>query len=188
MIYFELFLSFFQIGLFSIGGGYAALPLIKEQIVTNHAWLSIEEFSDIITISQMTPGPIAINASTFAGAQLKGVLGAVVATSGFVLPSLIIVMTLVVLYYKFKKFDVVENVFKWLNPVILALILTACVSIMINAFYGSKEIQSIFSIDIVAFAIFIAGFIIIRKFKLSPILIMLGAALAGVIACPFLHG
>ena len=90
MIYLELFWSFFQIGLFSIGGGYAALPMIRQQIVETHGWLSMTAFTDVITIAEMTPGPIAINAATFVGTQLAGLPGAVLATLGCVTPSCII--------------------------------------------------------------------------------------------------
>ena len=94
MILLELFWSFFQIGLFSIGGGYAAIPLIQEQVVDRHAWLSMPQFADIMTIAEMTPGPIAVNSATFVGIQIAGITGAVVATVGCVFPSCIIVMTL----------------------------------------------------------------------------------------------
>ena len=92
MIYWELFLSFLQVGLFSFGGGYAAMPLIRGQVVTVHHWLSMSEFTDLITISQMTPGPIAVNSATFVGTKIAGTLGALVATFGCILPSCIIVM------------------------------------------------------------------------------------------------
>ena len=80
MIYLQLFLSFLQIGAFSFGGGYAAMPLIQEQVVTLHGWLTADTFADLVTIAEMTPGPIAINAATFVGTQVAGVTGAVVAT------------------------------------------------------------------------------------------------------------
>lgn len=91
MIWFQLFLSFLQIGLFSFGGGYAAMPLIQEQIVNIHGWLDMDQFTDLITISQMTPGPIAINSATFVGIRIGGIPGALVATLGCILPSCIIV-------------------------------------------------------------------------------------------------
>lgn len=94
MIYLQLLWSFFQIGLFSIGGGYATMPLIQHQVVELHGWLTMTQFSDIITISQMTPGPIAINSATFVGIQVAGIPGALVATLGCVIPSCIIVTTL----------------------------------------------------------------------------------------------
>lgn len=110
MIYLELFWSFFQIGLFSIGGGYAAMPLIQHQVVDVHPWLTMAEFSDIITISQMTPGPISINSATFVGIRIAGLPGAIVATSGCVLPSCLIVLTLAFAYYRFRNFRIVKNV------------------------------------------------------------------------------
>ena len=91
MIYLKLFLSFLQIGLFSFGGGYAAMPLIQDQVVSQHGWLTMTEFTDLITISQMTPGPIAVNAATFVGSKIAGVPGSVSATCGCILPSCIIV-------------------------------------------------------------------------------------------------
>lgn len=105
MILVELFLSFFQIGLFSFGGGYAALPLIQNQVVELHAWLTQAELSDLITISQMTPGPIAINAATFVGTKLAGIAGAIVSTLGCILPSCLIVTVLAYLYLKYRHLD-----------------------------------------------------------------------------------
>ena len=94
MIYVQLFLSFLQIGMFSFGGGYAAMPLIQGQVVTGHGWLTMSEFTDLITISQMTPGPIAVNSATFVGLKIAGIPGAIVATAGCILPSCIIVTIL----------------------------------------------------------------------------------------------
>ena len=87
MIYLQLFLSFLQVGAFSIGGGYAAMPLIQSQVVTSHGWLTMSEFTDLITIAEMTPGPIAVNSATFVGIRIAGVGGAVIATLGCILPS-----------------------------------------------------------------------------------------------------
>jgi len=97
-------LELFQIGLFSIGGGYAALPLIENQVLKVHNWLTLEEFADLLTISQMTPGPIALNASTFVGTRVAGISGAIIATVGCVTPSCIIVLILSYFYFKYKKF------------------------------------------------------------------------------------
>ena len=92
MIYLQLFLSFLQIGAFSFGGGYAAMPLIQSQVVDSHKWLSMAEFTNLITISQMTPGPIAVNSATFVGLKVAGLGGAAVATAGCILPSCILVI------------------------------------------------------------------------------------------------
>ena len=94
MTFTELFWSFFQIGLFSIGGGYAAMPLIQHQVVDVHPWLTMSQFADIMTIAEMTPGPIAVNSATFVGIQVAGIPGAIIATLGCILPTCIIVMTL----------------------------------------------------------------------------------------------
>ena len=93
MIYLQLFFSFLKVGLFSFGGGYAAMPLIQEQIVTKHGWLNMVEFTDLISISQMTPGPIAVNSATFVGNKIAGITGALVATAGCIFPSCIIATT-----------------------------------------------------------------------------------------------
>ena len=90
MIYLQLFLSFLQIGAFSFGGGYAAMPLIQEQVVLQHSWLTMDSFSNLVTIAEMTPGPIAVNAATFVGTQIAGIPGAIVATLGCILPSCIL--------------------------------------------------------------------------------------------------
>lgn len=100
MIYLQLFFSFLQVGLFSFGGGYAAMPLIQEQIVTKHGWLTMVEFTDLISISQMTPGPIAVNSATFVGNKIAGITGALVATAGCIFPSCIIVMSIAYIYLK----------------------------------------------------------------------------------------
>ena len=103
MIYLQLFLSFLQVGAFSIGGGYAAMPLIQSQVVTSHGWLTMSEFTDLITIAEMTPGPIAVNSATFVGIRIAGVGGAVIATLGCILPSCLIVSLLAFVYYRYKQ-------------------------------------------------------------------------------------
>lgn len=88
MIYLQLFLSFLQVGMFSIGGGYAAMPLIQSQVVEGYGWLTMSEFTDLITIAEMTPGPIAVNSATFVGIRIAGLPGAVIATMGCIFPIL----------------------------------------------------------------------------------------------------
>ena len=110
MIYLELFLSFLQIGLFSFGGGYAAMPLIQGQVVNGHHWLSMTEFTDLITISQMTPGPIAVNSATFVGIRIAGIPGALVATLGCILPSCLIVTLIASFYLKYRNLSVFQSV------------------------------------------------------------------------------
>ena len=131
MIYWQLFLAFLQIGMFSFGGGYAALPLIQEQVMKN-GWLSATEFTDLITISQMTPGPIAVNSATFVGIRIGGIAGALAATLGCILPSCILVMGLAWLYLRYRKLSMLQSVLETLRPAVVAMIAAAGVSIMIT--------------------------------------------------------
>ena len=177
MIWFQLFLSFLQIGLFSFGGGYAAMPLIQEQIVNIHGWLDMDQFTDLITISQMTPGPIAINSATFVGIRIGGIPGALVATLGCILPSCIIVTLLAKLYLKYQKLDVLQSVLNSLRPAVVALIASAGISILITAFWGSGGVIRLADTDWLLVVIFIVCVVLLQKLKWNPILVMV---LAGV--------
>ena len=182
MIYLQLLWSFFQIGLFSIGGGYATMPLIQHQVVELHPWLSMSQFSDIITISQMTPGPIAINSATFVGIQVAGIPGALVATLGCVLPSCGIVTALAYIYYRFKGLTMVQGILSGLRPAVVAMIASSGVSLLILAFYGQSSLPAdLGSIDWIAVLIFAVGFFVLRRFKADPIWVMAGAGIAGVL-------
>lgn len=187
MIFLKLFWSFFQIGLFSIGGGYAAMPLIQNQVVTIHNWLSMNEFADVVTISQMTPGPIAINSATFVGTRIAGLPGAIVATIGCVFPSCIIVLTLAYIYYKYRGLSAIKGVLNGLRPAVIAMIGSAGLAILILAFWNGNSVSSgIGSIDFIAVVIFSLAIIILRRWKISPIFVMLGAGALGLCVYPFI--
>lgn len=181
----KLFVSFFQIGLFSFGGGYAALPLIQNQIVTLNHWLTAGEMADVVTISQMTPGPIAINAATFVGTRLYGIPGALVATAGIVTPSCIIVLTLSYFYFKYKDLHTVQGILQGVRPVVVALIATAGIAMIVSAFWGELPFQfsleMIRQINWVAVVLFSASLFILIKFKANPIFVMIGSGIAGLI-------
>lgn len=180
MIYLQLFFSFFQIGLFSFGGGYAALPLIQDQVVTINHWLSMQEFADVVTISQMTPGPIAINAATFVGIQMGGTLGAVIATAGCVTPSAAISLLLAFFYYKYKKLSLVKGIMSGLRPAVVGLITSAGISLTILAIYnGSDKNTDYYNPDLISVVLFTVGLFILRKWKINPIIIMAGAGIIG---------
>jgi len=182
MIYLELLWSFFQIGLFSIGGGYAAMPLIQHQVVDTHPWLTMTQFADIMTIAEMTPGPIAINSATFVGIRVAGLPGAVVATVGCVLPSCIIVMALAYLYNRFRGLTMVQGVLSGLRPAVVAMIASAGLSLMILSFFGQRELPAELSgINPISVLIFGAGLLILRKWKVNPIYVMAGAGALGVL-------
>jgi len=181
MLYLQLFWTFFQIGLFSIGGGYAALPLIQKQVVEGHGWLSMQEFMDVIAISQMTPGPIAINSATFVGMRILGTLGAVVATTGFILPTFVIVLIIAYFYFKYKNIWTIQGMLAGLRPATVALIGASGLGILSTALFDVKitEItwQSLQNIDILATISFIISSFLLAKYKLNPVFIILGSGL-----------
>ena len=182
MIYLELFWSFLQIGLFSIGGGYAAMPLIQNQVVDIHPWLTMTQFADIMTIAEMTPGPIAINSATFVGIQVAGLPGALVSTLGCVFPSCIIVMTLAYVYYRFRGLTVIQGILAGLRPAVIAMIASAGISLLIMAIYGQRTLPAhLVPPDVIALIIFSAAFLVLRKWKPNPIYIMAGSGILGVI-------
>jgi chromate transporter len=180
MIYLELFWSFIQIGFFSIGGGLASLPLIQSQIVENHGWLTYTEFADIITVSEMTPGPIAINAATFVGARVGGAAGAVTATVGFLIPTLLITFAVSYLYTKYKKFNRVRGILSGLRPGVIGLIANAGATIFLFAFFRngvmSADINDIYFFSLILFA---ACLFVLRKYRVHPILIIALSGAAG---------
>ena len=116
MIYLQLFLSFMQVGLFSVGGGYAAMPLIRSQVVEQHSWLTMQEFTDLVTIAEMTPGPIAINSATFVGLRIAQLPGAVIATLGCITPALVLVSLLAWVYRKYKDLSLLQTILACLRP------------------------------------------------------------------------
>lgn len=175
-----LFISFIQVGLFSVGGGYAAIPLIQEQVVNNHKLLTMAEFTDLITIAEMTPGPISINSATFVGQRVYGTLGAVVCTLGCILPSFIICLTLAYFYYKYKNFSGVQTVLVALRPAVVALIASAGISILILALFNT-DFNNIVLRDFrwLEFGLFLGGFTILRRYKLNAVKIILGTGIVG---------
>ena len=177
MIYLQLFLSFLQIGALSFGGGYASMPLIEAQIVTSHGRLTMTEFSDLVTIAEMTPGPIAVNAATFVGTKVAGVLGALVATAGCILPACVLVTLIARLYLKYRNLTVLQSVLGSLRPAVVAMIASAGLTILMNAFWGSRTVV-LANTNYVMVAIFVLSFVLLRKTKLSPIAVMV---LAGVL-------
>ena len=177
-----LFFSFLQVGLFSIGGGYAAIPLIQAQIVDTHKLMTLEEFTDLITIAEMTPGPISINASTFVGTRLAGLIGAIICTLGCILPSFVICLTLAHFYYKYRNFSGVQIILGALRPAVVALIGSAGFSILMLAlFNGSIQAFHVSDFRMIEFLIFIVSLFILRKWKASAVSVILGSGVVGTI-------
>jgi chromate transporter len=183
MIYWQLFWNMFQIGLLSFGGGYVAIPLIQHQIVELNGWLTATEFTDVISIAEMTPGPIAINSATFVGIRVAGIPGALVSTLACVLPSCIIVILLAKIYYKYKRLDAMQNILSGLRPAVVAMIASAGLGIMRLAFFVNGVVSiSAETVNFVSLAIFAAGMFIMRKWKIGPLWVMGGAGVVGIIA------
>ena len=186
MIYLQLFLSFLQIGALSFGGGYAAMPLIQEQVVTLHGWLSMGSFTDLITIAEMTPGPIAVNSATFVGMQIAGVFGAVVATLGCILPSCIVVTLLAHVYMKYRNMSLLQGTLASLRPAVVAMIAKAGVTILISSFFIDGTVNFLRQNVQVQMILFLGiAMILLRKFKLNPILAMVLCGLANVVLSIF---
>ena len=181
MIYLELFWSFVQVGLFCVGGGYASMPLIQAQVIDVHGWLSMSEFIDIFTISQMTPGPIGINAATFVGMKVAGFLGAIVATLGFVTPSFILGIILAKLFFKYGNIGVIKGILNGLRPAVVALICSAGMSFIFLALFNTEKMPiNVADIDYLGLFVLIVAFIVVRK-KVGIIKILAGSGVLGLI-------
>lgn len=183
MIIWKLFLSFIQVGLFSVGGGYAAIPLIQNQIVNVTGLMTLPEFADLVTIAEMTPGPISINSSTFVGTKLAGLPGALICTLGCIIPSFIICLTLAHYYYKYRNFGGVQTILASLRPAVVALISSAGLSILTLALFQAEKQDIVLSnFRVIEFSLFIAGLVALRKFKINPIAVIFGSGLIGTVA------
>lgn len=180
-LYLQLFISFLQIGALSFGGGYAAMPLIQQQVVTLHGWLSLSEFADLITISQMTPGPIAINSATFVGTRVGGFWGALCATTGCVLPSCLLVSLLAWAYLKYGHLSIIQDVLSSLRPAVIAMIASAGFSILISILWpqGLSSLAALAqNVNLRGFLIFLGALVLLIRLRMNPILVMVlsGAA------------
>ncbi|MGL5313957.1 MAG: chromate transporter [Peptostreptococcaceae bacterium] len=184
MIYVTLFLEFFKVGLFTIGGGLACLPFLYE-IAEKYPWFDKSMIADMVAISQSTPGPIGINMATYAGYQAGGLLGGLVATIGTVAPSFIIIIIIAHYLNKFKTSETVQLVFKGLRPAVAALIAVACFEIMkisIFAFDKFALTHNIFDIiELKSLALFGVVFYVTNKFDKHPIIYIIGGAIIGIL-------
>ena len=182
----SLFLTFFKIGLFTIGGGYAMIPLIQRDVVAN-GWLTQQQLVDFIAVSESTPGPFAINIATFVGMKTNGVLGALMTTLGVILPSFIIILVIAKYFMTFRENRYVQAALAGLRPTVIGLIAAAAVTIGISTFTTTSiDLQNIGAffadgIDYKGLILFVILFALSRWKKLSPILIILSAGGLGLI-------
>ena len=176
MLYLQLFITFFKIGLFGFGGGAAMLSLIQFEVVEHYGWITASEFTNMVAVSQVTPGPIGINCATYAGYLATGsILGSAVATISLVLPSFIIMMLLIVFMTKMKNNKIVDSIMSLLRPTVVGLIAAAALLLITEETFGVGYR------DWTAWLIFIGAFIATKWLKLSPILMILSAAIIGLI-------
>ena len=189
MIYLYLFLEFFKIGLFTFGGGYAMIPLVKE-VVLQRGWLAENDFYNFIGVCESTPGPIAINMATFIGSEQGGLLGSVIATFAVILPSFIIILLIASLMSKFIKNKYVQAFLKGVKPVVIALILSTGLLLLIKAI-GYNSIGN-FSFDLqslICFVLIVLMYFSVKFFakkKINNILLICMSAIIGLVVCMIL--
>ena len=188
MIFLELFYTFFMIGLFGFGGGYGMLSLIQTETVVHHQWLSSAEFTNIVAISQMTPGPIGINSATYCGYMAchnagmgtgMSVLGSCVATFALVLPSLILMIIIAKMFIKYMNTPVVQSVFSGLRPAVVGLLAAATLLLCNKENFSTPSTDAWqFSISVL---LFVATFVGTKVYKVNPIHMILMAGFAGLL-------
>ena len=169
-MYVELFVVFFKVGFFTIGGGYAMLPMLRKEVVEKYDWATDEEMMDYFAIGQSTPGIIAINTATFIGYKKKGVLGAICSTLGMVTPSWIIIISIAAFYNEFSSNPYVESAFTGIRVVVVVLILNAVIKM------GKSSIKNWYSL-----LIFLVSFILVALLNVSAIYIIIAAGILGII-------
>lgn len=186
MLFLELFYTFLKIGMFSFGGGYGMLSVIQGEVVARHGWLSASEFTDIVAVSQMTPGPIGINSATYVGytavfnsgaSEWLAVVGSLLASFAVMLPSVVLMIAVSRFFIKYSQNSNVEALFKALRPTVVGLIASAALLLMTKENFGSpQETPLQFWVSVV---LFVVAFAAMKFFKVSPILILLLAGAFG---------
>jgi chromate transporter len=169
-IYLDSFLTFFKIGAFTIGGGYAMIPLVEKEVVDNKRWVEKEEFLDILAVAQSAPGVLAVNMAIFIGYKLKGLKGSIITALGTILPSFLMILLIAIYFVNFKDNPVVERIFKGIRPTVVALI-------VVPVFNTAKSAKITYKNVIIP----IAAALLIWLLNVSPVYIVLGATVGGII-------
>ena len=175
MIYLQLFWAYLKIGIFGFGGGYAMLSMIQFEIVEHHQWMSLEEFADMVALSQMTPGPVSINIATYIGYTVGGILGSLVATAAIVLPSLLMLYLVLKFLFKHKDNYIVKTTLSSMKPVIAGLIFVAALQMMNPVSFADAGLQGS-NISVIICAV---TFACMFWTKINPILLILASGLVG---------
>lgn len=162
MILLQLFLTFVLIGIFNFGGGYAMVSFIQNQVVTIHGWLTIQEYTDMLAISQATPGPIAINTATYTGFKIAGVPGALVATFALVLPAFFVILGLMYIFEHYSDNKYLDWGFAGTKPMVMALMISSALSLCV------ENVASLYDV-----VLFLLALVLLRKFKINPVALIL---------------
>lgn len=166
----DMFITFFKIGAFTLGGGYAMLPIIQKEVVEKKKWIGETEFLDMVAISQSAPGPLAVNISAFVGQKMKGLMGLITSTLGAILPSFIIIILVASVFLGIENSPVVQRVFQGIRPAVVALIAVPVISMGKTAKVNKKN-----------FIIPLLAAVLVAIFKITPIYVILGAAAIGIL-------
>ena len=179
MILFDLFKVFFLLGLFSFGGGYASMELIRSRVVTDYHWLTDREYTDIISIAEMTPGPLGINIASFVGTRTAGVAGTLIATLSYILPALVIVLILSWFYDRYRSLEGVQGVLSGLRPAVVAMIIAAAVQLVGTAWWDGLSHLALENTNWTAVVLSLVLLILLQKKKLGPIQAILASGAVG---------
>ncbi len=185
MILLRIFLTFVKIGAMCFGGAYAAIPIVEREVVSVNHWMTITEFSDLVAIDEITPGPIIINSASFVGMKLAGIPGAIAASIGSVVVPIIVTIILIYVYRRYRNLKMMNEVIYTLKCMTVALIVSTCLSIFLNAVFPGKVI-TLNNTDFLILAMGIAAFVIMRKYKPNPLFVMLAGGLINLIIRGFL--
>ena len=181
MIYLKLLQTFLLIGLFSFGGGYASMELIRTRVVAKQHWMTDAEFTDIISIAEMTPGPLGINIASFVGTRTAGIWGTLIATIAYALPAMVIVMILANVYDRYRSLHGIQGVLKGLRPAVAAMVLAAALKLTGSAWWGGLEQISIPNTNWISIPVSLAMLILLCKKKLGPVQAIFSSGVIGAI-------
>ncbi|MGN1345211.1 MAG: chromate transporter [Eubacteriales bacterium] len=183
MLYCMLFFHFFIIGALAFGGGYAALPLIQKVVVEEQGWLTYEEFADVLTLSEVTPGPIALNAASFAGYRTAGFAGSLAATLGCAAPSCLLVTLLAILYTKYRSSPLFSGILSSIRPAICAMILSSFLTLAVLALFGVPSFTEVTLsiLNLSACLLFAASLALMFTQKIPPAAVILLSGVCGIV-------
>lgn len=167
----RIILSFMKIAILAFGGAYASIPLVEREVVEIQQWMSYQQFADLLALDELTPGPILINSATFVGMKVAGIPGAIAATLGCILPCCLIALVMILIYRRYRKLSLMESIVHSLKCLAIGLILSTFINMVIRNSWDGQQVS------IMAIILMGISFIILRRYKPNPLLVMLGCGL-----------